>query len=87
MATVTTFVPLESSSDQHPPSYEDRPASENPTAITGRSTIASAIEAVVPAPGRRRIFDVAPSNITSRKRRITVTTLIIVANLMQVGSP
>ena len=35
---------------------------------------------------KTRVFDVAPSNIVSRWRRITVTILIILANLLQMVS-
>jgi hypothetical protein len=34
--------------------------------------------------GGQRVFEVAPSNVANRSRRVAITVLIILANLMQV---
>lgn len=40
-----------------------------------------------PTETMRRVFDVAPLNVMNKARRTAITVLIIVSNLVQVGSP
>ncbi len=53
----------------------------------GRSTstqqAGSTIDDALPQPGQR-VFDVAPANILSKRRRFAVSVLIVLSNLIQV---
>ena len=48
-----------------------------------RQDVESTTKSAQPGP-EQRYFDVAPSNILNKQRRIAVTILIVLANLMQV---
>lgn len=41
--------------------------------------------AAVPSDVAPRVFDVAPLNVMNKARRLVITSLIIVSNLVQVG--